>query len=44
MITFAELVPLYLTALAVTLPVIVFKTLRRPRILTLALPPARDPT
>jgi hypothetical protein len=37
MITFAELVPLYLTALAVTLPVIALKTWRRPRILTLNL-------
>ena len=37
MITFAELVPLYLTALAMMLPVIVLKTWRRPRILTLNL-------
>jgi hypothetical protein len=37
MITFAELVPLYLTALAVTLPLITFRTWRRERVLTLNL-------
>jgi hypothetical protein len=37
MITLAELVPLYLTALAVTLPLIAFRTWRRGRILTLDL-------
>jgi len=37
MITFAELVPLYLTALALTLPMIAWRTWRRPRILRLDL-------
>lgn len=37
MITFAELVPLYLTALALMLPVIAFRTWRRGRLLTLDL-------
>ena len=43
MITFAELVPLYLTALAIALPLIALRTWRRSRIITLALTQARDP-
>jgi hypothetical protein len=37
MITFAELVPLYLTALAVMVPILVLRTWRRERLLTLDL-------
>ncbi len=37
MITLAELVPLYLTALAITIPVIAFRTWRHGPILTLDL-------
>ena len=37
MITFAELVPLYLIALAIMLPVIALKTWRRPKLCTLNL-------
>jgi hypothetical protein len=39
MITLAELIPLYLTALAITLPMIALRTWRRGRILTLDLTP-----